>query len=228
MMNIIEKTKKFIRDKQMGESSGHDWWHTLRVYQMAVHLAGTVSEPVDMEIVELAALLHDIEDWKFHDGNEDAGPDAAENWLESSGVPGAKIRHIRKIIRDLSYKGSDSVPMTSIEGMIVQDADRLDAVGAIGIARCFAFGAKINNEIFNPEIPARVNISGEEYKDHSQKTTAINHFFEKLFVLKDLYNLEEAKKIGLERHLFMKNFVKQLLEECKAENTRQYELLSEV
>lgn len=228
MSSLVTKTMEYMRQKQLGESTGHDWWHTKRVHDMAVKLAGEQTQPVDMDIVELGALLHDIEDWKFNDGDEEAGPQAAENWLTGLGADGQTISHVKDIIRDLSYKGSDTGAMKTLEGMIVQDADRLDAVGAIGIARCFAFGGVLGSEIFSPEIPARVNISGAEYKDKSVKMTTVNHFYEKLFKLKDLYNLDASKKIGLERHLYMKEYLKLLLEECGATDTQQYRLLSEM
>ena len=140
MTELVEKTYRYIKEKQMGECTGHDFWHTKRVYEMAIRLAKAQEEPVDLEVVELGALLHDIEDWKFNEGDEEAGPNAARAWLEACGAPEKLILHIMEIIRDLSYKGGDSVLMKTLEGKIVQDADRLDAVGAVGIARCFAFG----------------------------------------------------------------------------------------
>ncbi len=228
MNQLVKKTYEYIKEKQMGESTGHDWWHTQRVFNMAIKLAEAQTQPVDLKIVMLGALLHDIEDWKFNDGDEDAGPRAAEEWLKECGADDTLIQHIKEIIKDLSYKGSGTATMKTLEGRIVQDADRLDAVGAIGIARCFAFGGAFGNEIYNPEIPARVNISAEEYKSRDSKMTTVNHFYEKLFRLKDLYNTEEAKKIGMERHHYMKQFMYQLLEDCQGEDTQQYQLLSEV
>lgn len=227
MTELVRKTYDHMKEKQLGEASGHDWWHTLRVYNMAVKLAAALDRPVDLETVELGALLHDIEDWKFNDGDEEAGPRAARRWLTECGAKEPLIAHIEEIIRDLSYKGTEKRSgMETLEGEIVQDADRLDAVGAIGIARCFAFGGSVGNEIFNPEIPARTTLTSEEYKDKKVKSTTVNHYFEKLFRLKDLYNTEEAKRIGLERHEYMKQYLKQLLEECQAENTQQYNLLT--
>ena len=228
MTEMVQKTINYMREKQAGESTGHDWWHTKRVYDMAIDLAERQSGDVDMEVVALGALLHDIEDWKFNDGDEDAGPAAAAKWLESLGADEATITHIKHIIRDLSFKGSDTGSMQSIEGMIVQDADRLDAVGAIGIARTFAFGGKLGSEVFNPEMPARVNITGSEYKDKNIKMTTVNHFYEKLFKLKNLYNLPEAQRIGLQRHAYLKTFMRTLLEECNATDTQQYRLLDEL
>lgn len=228
MTELIEKTYQYIKEKQMGECTGHDFWHTKRVYEMAIRLAKAQEEPVDMEVVELGALLHDIEDWKFNGGDEDAGPRAARAWLESQGASKELIIHIMEIIRDLSYKGGDSVAMKTLEGMIVQDADRLDAVGAVGIARCFAFGGAFGNEIYNPDIPPRLKISGAQYKDRTAKSTTVNHFYEKLFLLKDLYNTDEAKKIGLARHEYMKQFMEQLLTECGGQDTEAFRLLQDV
>lgn len=228
MKSLIEKTYDYIKEKQMGESTGHDWWHTKRVYEMAVRLAEAQTVPVDMEIVKLGALLHDIEDWKFNDGDEEAGPRAAKAWLESCGAGPELVNTIMVIIRDLSYKGGDTAAMESLEGRIVQDADRLDAVGAVGVARCFAFGGAFGNEIFNPSIPPRLKISGREYKDRKAKSTTVNHFYEKLFLLMDLYNTEEAKKIGMERHQYMKQFLEQLLTDCGAVDTEFFSLLREM
>jgi uncharacterized protein len=228
MSELVRKTMEYIRQKQLGEATGHDWWHTKRVYDMALGLAKEQTDPVNMEIVELGALLHDIEDWKLNDGDEEAGPQAAAQWLSGLGADGNTIRHIQNIIRDLSYKGSNTGSMKTLEGMIIQDADRLDAVGAIGIARCFAFGGALGNEIINMEIPARVQISGAEYKDRTTKSTTVNHFYEKLFKLKDMYNLDAAKKIGLERHNYMKDFLCRLLEECGGTASQQYRLLKDM
>lgn len=229
MTELVKKTYDYMKEKQLGEATGHDWWHTLRVYHMAVRLAEAQKGPVDLETVELGALLHDIEDWKFNGGDEEAGPRAARQWLTSCGAKEQMITHIEEIIRDLSYKGTEKKSsMKTPEGEIVQDADRLDAVGAIGIARCFAFGGSAGNEIFNPEIPARMSLTSEEYKDKKAKSTTVNHYFEKLFRLKDLYNTAEAKRIGQERHEYMKQYLKQLLEECQAEDTQQYDLLAKM
>lgn len=229
MADLVRQTYEYIREKQMGEASGHDWYHTLRVYKMAVRLAETQTEPVDGMVVELAALLHDIEDWKFHDGDEEAGPKAARAWLENCGAKEAVIEHITEIIRDLSYKGTEKKgEMATLEGRIVQDADRLDAVGAVGIARCFAYGGSAGHPFFDPEIPVRDTLTCEEYKDKAAKTSSVNHYFEKLFRLVDLYNTDEAKKIGRERHEYMKQYLERLLEECGAEDSSHYRLLKNV
>ncbi len=227
MTALVEKVIAYMRDKQLGEASGHDWWHTKRVYEMAMKLCDLNGGEIDRETVALGALLHDIEDWKFNDGDETAGPRAARALLESFGAPEAQISHIETIIIDLSFKGGGKeIGMPTIEGEIVQDADRLDAVGAIGIARCFATGAVFKNELFNPETPARVKISKEEYGE--KKGTSINHFYEKLFKLKNLYNTDAARKIGLERHEYLKAFVREFLIDCNAQDTQQFKLLDEM
>lgn len=225
---LVKKTWDFIYERQLGEASGHDWWHTMRVYKMAVYLCRSIQEPVDIRIVELGALLHDIDDWKFNHGDENVGPAAAEAWLKKIHAGEKAIEQIPKIIYDLSYKGMDAwKEMPTIEGKIVQDADRLDAVGAIGIARCFAYGGATATEIFNPEIAARVDITQEQYFDRTIKSTQVNHFFEKLLLLKDLYNTPLAQKIGLQRHNYMVKFLKTMLEECNATNSQQYHLLTD-
>ncbi len=227
MTVLVEKTCAYMREKQLGEASGHDWWHTKRVYEMAMKLCDAMEEAVDREVVALGALLHDIEDWKFNDGDETAGPRAAREWLLTLGADETLIKHIEQIIIDLSFKGgAKQLSMPTLEGKIVQDADRLDAVGAVGIARCFATGAIFGNEVFNPETEARVAISKEEYS--GKKGTSINHYYEKLFKLKDLYNTSQAREIGLVRHEYLKAYVKQFLIECNATDTQQYQLLDEI
>ncbi len=227
MTILVEKICEYMREKQLGEASGHDWWHTKRVYEMAMYLCDAQTEEVNKEVVALGALLHDIEDWKFNDGDETAGPRAARNLLQELNASEDMIKQIEKIIIDLSFKGGkNQIKMDTMEGMIVQDADRLDAVGAVGIARCFATGAIFGNEVFNPETEARVAITKEQYSD--KKGTAINHFFEKLFKLKDLYNTKAARDIGLERHEYLKSYIRQFLQDCNATDTQQYKLLDEV
>lgn len=213
-MNPIQKTMDFLKEKQLGETTGHDWWHSERVYQMAMMLCDDLNH-VDRKVVALAALLHDIEDWKFNDGDEMAGPKAARAWLESLEVEISVIDHVTTIIYDLSYKGTEKkAAMKTLEGQIVQDADRLDALGAIGIARTFAFGAYYGNEIFNPDIPPRMVIDEAAYKDKKAKSTTVNHFYEKLFNLKELMNTEKAKKIAEKRHDFMVMYMTTFLEEA--------------
>jgi len=201
---IIQKTADHVKSILQGEGSGHDWWHIQRVWNNAKHLAKM--EQVDLFIVELGALLHDIADWKFHDF--DAGPKAARAWLEPLGVGEDIIQHVCEIIAKVSYKGAhlkDDMP--TIEGRIVQDADRLDAIGAIGIARCFSYGGNRNREMYNPDVAPDL----DKYIEHSRvgNDTTINHFHEKLLLLKSRMKTESGKQIAQQRHEFMESFLKQ-------------------
>jgi uncharacterized protein len=205
---IINKTIEYVKSKQQGEATGHDWWHTYRVYELARKI-GQI-EQADLFIVELASLLHDLADWKFNDDN--AGPIQARKWLEELNVEEDNIVHICEIIKNLSFKGA-GVPaiMTTIEGKVVQDADRLDAIGAIGIARVFAYGGYKGRDIYNPEIKPILHDSSEQQKN--AVGTTINHFYEKLFLLKDLMNTETAKAMAEQRHEYMEKFVEEFLYE---------------
>lgn len=207
---IIQKTADYVREQLEGEGSGHDWFHIQRVWTMSKRLAQ--SEGADLLIVELAALLHDIADHKFHGGDDTVGPKVAREWLERLGVSPRDINHITTIIKDLSFKGAQvETPMQSIEGQIVQDADRLDAIGAIGIARAFAYGGYKGQELHNPDKPPIAHDSFEAYKKSNGPT--INHFYEKLFLLKNRMNTKAAKKIAEERHKFMEEYVARFLKE---------------
>lgn len=190
----------------MGEGSGHDWWHIERVWRNARHIAH--HEPVDLLVVDLAALCHDIADHKFHNGDETAGPRVARTHLERIGVGEDVIVHVCEIITDLSFKGAGiTTPMRTREGMVVQDADRLDAIGAIGIARTFAYGGHAGREIHNPEIPPVSHDSFEAYKNNTSPT--INHFHEKLLLLRDRMNTPTARRIADQRHQYMEDFLEQ-------------------
>ncbi|MFZ4400168.1 MAG: HD domain-containing protein [Bacteroidales bacterium] len=203
---IIEQTITFIKTKLSGEGSGHDWWHVYRVWKNALYIGK--QEKADMFIVELAALLHDVADWKFNDGNDEIGPQLAKDWLEKLSVEKSVIDHVCRIIHDVSFKGSGVVTnMNSIEGKIVQDADRLDAIGAIGIARTFAYGGSKGREMYNPEIKPVTHKSFEEYKNSVSPT--LNHFYEKLLLLKDLMNTATAKEMAGKRHKKMENFLEE-------------------
>jgi uncharacterized protein len=204
---IINKVSEFVKAKQTGESSGHDWWHTYRVWQTAKKIG--LKEKADLFVVELAAILHDLEDWKFSGNNEH---NQAETILNDLAVESEIINHVLVIIKNLSFKGAgvDS-SMETIEGKVVQDADRLDALGAIGIARAFAYGGFKGREMYDPEVKSQKHESFEQYKN--SKGTTLNHFYEKLFLLKDLMNTETAKQIAQERHKFMEEFVKCFLKE---------------
>lgn len=201
---IIEETKNYVRRELEGESSGHDWWHIHRVVNNALAIAH--EEKADETIVCLAALLHDIADYKMHEGDCDIGPKVARAWLEKQGMDEPRIAHVCKIIEDLSFKGAGTEsPMDTLEGKIVQDADRLDAIGAVGIARVFAFGGNKGREIYSPEIGPTAHKSFEEYK--TSKSSSINHFHEKLLLLKDRMNTKTAKRMAAERHAFMLLFL---------------------
>lgn len=207
---IIEKTEEYVRKKLQGEGTGHDWWHIHRVRNTALQLAKI--EDADLFIVELAALLHDIADHKFHDGDEEIGPATARNWLENIGVEESIINRVCIIIRDVSFKGAEvETKMDTIEGKVVQDADRLDALGAIGIARAFAYGGHKGRELYNPEIKPESHTTFEAYKKSTGPT--LNHFYEKLFLLKDRMNTQAGRKEAEKRHQFMKDFVDQFFSE---------------
>ncbi|MGB0346909.1 MAG: HD domain-containing protein [Balneolaceae bacterium] len=202
--NILIETEKYVREQLEGEGSGHDWWHIHRVRNMALSIAK--EENADVFIVELAALLHDIADHKFHDGDETIGPKVAGDWLATLNVNEATITHVKEIISDLSFKGANvATPMRTIEGKIVQDADRIDAIGAIGIARAFAYGGHKNRELFNPDKSPTQHNSFDAYKNDTGPT--INHFYEKLFLLKERMNTQSGRKIAKNRHSFMEDYV---------------------
>ncbi len=212
---VLKKTKEHIKNKLSGEGSGHDWWHVYRVWKNAVYIGK--KEGADLFVVSLAALLHDISDWKFNDGDDDVGPRLAREWLIKMRVDEKIISHVCKITKEVSFKGSCvKTKMSSKEGMVVQDADRLDAIGAIGVARTFAYGGHKNREIYNPNIKPEVHNSFEEYKKNSGPT--INHFYEKLLLLKDMMNTKTAKKIAKERHKFMLEFLNRFYKEWKGKD----------
>ena len=202
---MIEKTKEFVKEKLYGEGSGHDWFHIERVYNLSRYLAE--KENADSFIVEMAALLHDIDDWKFSK-NENL----VEIFLNEIELDKSDIEKITSIINNMSYKGGvvDSTQY-SIEGMIVQDADRLDAMGAIGIARAFAYGGNKNKVIYDPSINPMEYKNLDEVKNKNNHT--INHFYEKLLKLKDLMNTDTAKKIAHERHEFMEKYLNEFFYE---------------
>ncbi len=207
----IDQTAKFIRDLLEGEGSGHDWWHIHRVRNNALSIAKMY--PVDSYILEMAALLHDIADHKFHDGDESIGLKKAKDWLDSLQVSHDDTEHILQIMKQVSFS-SGLIPI-SLEGRIVQDADRLDAIGAIGIARTFAYGGYKKREIYNPEIPPIMYKTFDDYKKNTNPT--LNHFYEKLLLLKDLMNTKEAKKMAEQRHAYMKEFLSQFYKEWEGE-----------
>ena len=207
---IIDKTCKFVEDKLSGDGSGHDWWHIFRVWTLAKKIA--VEEKAQVKIVELGALLHDIADWKFHDGDDSIGPEIAREFLNNHDVEPNLSDSVVEIISTVSYKGAGvATPMKTLEGKIVQDADRLDAIGALGIARTFAYGGYKNRLIYHPEEKPVLHESYEDYKKNEGHT--INHFYEKLLLLKERMNTNTGKRIAEGRHKFMQSFLDQFYRE---------------
>ena len=207
---IINKTEAFVKKTLKNAEGGHDWFHILRVWNNAKLIAK--NENVDIFIVELGALLHDIADAKFYNGDETVGPKVAREFLESEHVSEEIILHIENIIKNISYKGGNfKQTFTSPELAVIQDADRLDAIGAIGIARCFNYGGFKNRPLYNPDIKPNLNLTKEQYKN--SKAPTINHFYEKLLLLKDRMNTVSGKKIAKERHQYMDNFLQQFYSE---------------
>ncbi|MEO8517359.1 MAG: HD domain-containing protein [Flavobacterium sp.] len=212
--NLIDNTIAFVKQQLENAEGGHDWFHMERVYKNAILIAK--DENCDQMVVKLGALLHDIADSKFHNGDESVGPKVAREFLESERVAEETIQHVINIIENISFKGGNfEKKFNSIELDIVQDADRLDALGAIGIARTFNYGGFKNRTLYNPKIQPKLNMSKEEYKKSDSPT--LNHFYEKLLLLKDKMNTETGKKIALERHHYMENFLSQFYAEWNGE-----------
>jgi uncharacterized protein len=212
--DIVSKTITFVKEKLKNAEGGHDWFHIERVYKNALQIAK--EEVCNETIVELGALLHDIADSKFHNGDEAVGPETARVFLESEGVEEEVTSHVIKIIENISYKGGNfEKKFSSIELDIVQDADRLDALGAIGIARTFNYGGFKNRALYDPNIAPNLKMTKEEYKKSDAPT--LNHFYEKLFLLKDKMNTATGKQIALERHRFMETFIAQFYAEWDGE-----------
>ena len=209
-MQIINNTILFVKNQLTHAEGGHDWFHIERVYKNALLIAE--GEECDLTVVKLGALLHDIADSKFHGGDESVGPKTARTFLESQNVSEAIISHVIAIIENISFKGGNfEKDFHSKELEIVQDADRLDAIGAIGIARTFNYGGFKNRPLYNPNIQPNLNMSKEEYKNSESPT--LNHFYEKLLLLKDKMNTETGKKIAQKRHDFMVTFLSQFYAE---------------
>lgn len=208
--DIINKTIEFVKESLQGAEGGHDWWHIERVYNNAKNIAE--HETVNSLIVQLGALLHDIADAKFHDGNEDIGPEKARTFLQTMEADEETIAHVENIIRNISFKGGNfNTTFSSPELAVVQDADRLDAIGAIGIARAFNYGGFKNREMYNPGIKPDMGMTKDAYKKSTAPT--INHFYEKLLLLKDRMNTSTGKKMAAERHLFMQQYLDQFYNE---------------
>ena len=209
-MPLIDTTISFVKEKLENAEGGHDWFHIERVYRNSLLIAK--EEDCDTTIVQLGALLHDIADSKFHGGDETVGPRTARTFLESQNVEETIIQHVINIIENISFKGGNfEKKFNSKELEIVQDADRLDALGAIGIARCFNYGGFKNRTLYNPEIQPKLNMGKEEYKNSESPT--LNHFYEKLLLLKDKMNTPTGKKIAEARHHYMEGFLEQFYAE---------------
>ncbi len=208
--DLINNTILFVKKQLENAEGGHDWFHIERVYKNALLIAQ--EEKCDLQIVQLGALLHDIADSKFHNGDESIGPKIAREFLESQQLDSEKISNVIAIIENISFKGGNfEKKFSSIELNILQDADRLDAIGAIGIARAFNYGGFKNRALYDPKIAPKLKMSTEEYKKSQAPT--LNHFYEKLLLLKDKMNTTTAKKIAEERHRFMESFLAQFYAE---------------
>lgn len=213
-MSLIENTILFVKEKLQNAEAGHDWFHIERVYKNALLIAS--DENCDLNIVKLGALLHDIADSKFNDGDETVGPKVAREFLESQNATEQMIVHVINIIENISFKGGNfEKKFSSKELEIVQDADRLDALGAIGIARTFNYGGFKNRQLYNPAISPKLNMSKEEYKNSESPT--LNHFYEKLLLLKDKMNTPTGRKLAEQRHKFMEHFLSQFYAEWDGE-----------
>ena len=212
---LIETTKEFVKSSLVDAEGGHDWFHTLRVFNNSMLLAK--DEKVDELVVALGALLHDIADSKFHDGDETIGPKIAREFLFKHNVDSLIIEHVINIIENISFGKSleGGEKFNSLELDVIQDADRLDAIGAIGIARCFNYGGFKNRAIYDPDIKPELNMSKEEYKKSTAPT--INHFYEKLLLLKDRMNTKTGRRIAIERHNYMEQFLNQFYAEWNGE-----------
>ena len=208
--DTIEQTIKYVQHELRNAEGGHDWWHIYRVWSTAREIA--VHEQCDTLVVELAALLHDIADSKFHGGDEELGPQRAQEFLKSINVDHAVIDHVVAIIRNISFKGGKTErDFSSPELDVVQDADRLDAIGAIGIARAFSYGGFKGRALYDPAIHPDLDMSKEEYKNSTAPT--INHFYEKLLLLKHRINTDTGRRLAVKRHEFMLAYLDQFFRE---------------
>lgn len=208
MKQIIDNGIKYVKEIFENEYSGHDFFHTFRVFKLAKEIA--IIENANVEIVMLSALLHDVDDIKLSP-NTNKNKDNARKFLENNNVEKDTIDLICNIIGEVSYKGKDTVPGKTLEARIVQDADRLDAIGAIGIARAFAYGGHHNRVMYDPDILPNLDMTEEEYRNHI--STTVNHFYEKLFNLKDLMNTMAAKEIAIDRENYMKEYLSRFIDE---------------
>lgn len=210
---MIEKTLEYVKQIFANDCSGHDYYHTMRVYRLAVEIAK--QENADMLIVQLAALLHDVDDAKLSPETYGTKKNAVD-FMKSNGIDDKIIDAVCKIIEEVSFAGTDSVVPSTIEGKCVQDADRLDAIGAIGIARAFAYGGSKGRKIYDPEIKPLINMSKKEYQQN-QNSTSINHFYEKLLLLKDMMNTDAAKEKAWHRQFIMESYLEEFMAEWEGE-----------
>lgn len=210
---IVEKTARYVREELYKDSSGHDWWHVSRVHRLAIAIARR--ESADVYIVGLAALLHDISDYKLNGGDHEKGPKVAYDWLVKLGESKEVAGTVAEIISTLSFKGAGvACSMATLEGKVVQDADRLDALGAIGVARAFAYGGFAGQLMHDPSQKPRLHATKEEY--FSRQGTTLNHFYEKLLLLKDRMNTETGRRIAAKRHERLRAFLEDFLLEWEA------------
>jgi len=208
---LISKTASFIQEKFKAEGSGHDWFHIARVWRLSKHIAQN-EKKADLLAVELGALLHDIADWKFHDGDMEAGSKASRKWLEGIQVSDDVIKKVEDIVRSISFKAEgEKLELPSLESRIVFDADKIDAIGAIGIARAFAFGGHKGRLLYDPNVKPIKNMTFEQRL--KSETHTINHFYEKLLLLKDLMQTETGKQMAERRHKFMEKFLEEFYSE---------------
>ena len=213
MEKIIDKTIAFVKEQLRDAEGGHDWFHVERVYRNALLIAR--EQDCDALVVSLGALLHDVADSKFHGGDEAIGPRMAREFMEREGLPADIVEHVVRIIENISFKGGHTGDFSSVELHVVRDADRLDAIGAVGIARTFNYGGFKNRALYDPSIPPQVGMSKEAYKNSTSPT--INHFHEKLLLLKDLMHTDAGRRIAEQRHRYMEGFLEQFYGEVEGE-----------
>lgn len=208
---LVNKTADFMKERFAQDPTGHDWWHLYRVWNLAKHIASK-EKGADMLVVELAALLHDIADHKFNNGDTEIGAVKAGEWLDEIGTPKKVIQQVQDIVRNISFKGvNHKINLKTLEGHIVHDADKLDAMGAVGIARAMAFGGAQGRLIYSPDIPVMEDYSFE--KTNASNSTGIHHFYEKLLLLKDRMFTETGIQMAMHRHKFMEQYLKEFYDE---------------
>jgi uncharacterized protein len=210
---LVSSTYDYVKEEMASDKTGHDWWHVSRVLKLARHIAES-EQQVNTTVLELGALLHDIADWKFNEGDITAGPNAVREWLSSLEASTETTEAVAYIVEHISYRGgTNKHKMKTIEGKIVQDADRLDAIGAIGIARTFTFGGFRHREMYNPDHRPQTHLTFDSYRSSISDNTTINHFYEKLLLLKDGMHTDTAKLIAQNRHKVMEDFLNEFYTE---------------